>query len=112
MAVLIKQVAGVRDANECRDGIEEIYEKNRDDRWQQTELQGTEDVELEKDALEIRQTESLRRSAYQSERPRDARHTDDGGQKRKRVLSRHQESCNPTSENCQQRGLTQRAELY
>ena len=51
----VQEIGGMSDANERRDGIKQIRKQDRDDRRQQRELERAQDVELEKDALEIRQ---------------------------------------------------------
>ena len=73
MAMFIEQVARVCDADECRDRIEQISKHDCDDGRQQTQLQSSGNIKLEKDALEIRQRKELRRFCCQPERPSDYR---------------------------------------
>src|SRR5258706_226892 len=64
--------------------------QNQNDRRQQRQLESAENVQLEKHALEIRQTQELRRCTYQTQRPGNDRYDRDRQKKRERVLSRHQ----------------------
>src|SRR5260370_12388354 len=99
MAVLVQKIGGVGDADESRDGIKEVREEDRDDRRDQSEFQSAENIQLKKDAFEIRQAQGLRWGRHQTKRPGDYGNDDDCEEERERIFPGHQKDRDRQSEN-------------
>ena len=69
VTVFVKQISRVSDADESGYGIKKIREEDGDNCWRELELQRAQNIEFEKNRLEIRSTEKAGRSFYDAKDP-------------------------------------------